>query len=466
MERLYLKDEVNRILDRIRMGGHFVYLSCPDERNEGLIEKINNLKVEDLLIGIPPVSAFRSEYYWYVTRIDKGRITLNNIFIKNDICRQVIEKSERCFCLEHSSLKLIEKKNAHSLTDDTIKTLIVINSVHDYETVFERYREILEQSMVIIDRFLYGNLTGVFFDTANNIENSWIFEPDKTRFDMAVVCTLFKRPQSLLQQLEAIKQQTLKPRKIYLFQDKPEDREVATDKATEECFDEIYRADRNVGVWGRFRYAKDNVKEKYVCLFDDDTIPGENWLESCHYNMQTNPGIYGAIGVVLTKGKKLYPRGSYYRVGWAEPYCKSVQVDFVGHSWVLETSWLQYMFDQTERYQSLKFVAEDMCLSVKAKEHGIKTYVPPHPYMKRKIWGSIPEFGDRYGKSNDALSWDDSNHKRMNKAIRGLIADGWIPLYKENAFYVERLKISLKLYSIPNLFIRGVRKMQRLMNGK
>jgi hypothetical protein len=37
---------------------------------------------------------------------------------------------------------------------------------------------------------------------------------------------------------------------------------------------------RNLGVWSRFAYAL-NAKTKYVCVFDDDTIPGNNWLKNC-----------------------------------------------------------------------------------------------------------------------------------------------------------------------------------------
>ena len=42
----------------------------------------------------------------------------------------------------------------------------------------------------------------------------------------------------------------------------------------------IVVSDKNLGVWNRFAYAF-NCKSKYVCIFDDDTIPGKRWIENC-----------------------------------------------------------------------------------------------------------------------------------------------------------------------------------------
>jgi hypothetical protein len=33
----------------------------------------------------------------------------------------------------------------------------------------------------------------------------------------------------------------------------------------------------NFGVWARFAFAL-NATTKYVCVFDDDTLPGKKWL--------------------------------------------------------------------------------------------------------------------------------------------------------------------------------------------
>ena len=34
----------------------------------------------------------------------------------------------------------------------------------------------------------------------------------------------------------------------------------------------------NLGVWARFAYAL-NCKSDYICIFDDDAIPGRKWFE-------------------------------------------------------------------------------------------------------------------------------------------------------------------------------------------
>ena len=36
----------------------------------------------------------------------------------------------------------------------------------------------------------------------------------------------------------------------------------------------------NYGVWARFAYAL-NARTDYVCVLDDDTIPGNRWLGNC-----------------------------------------------------------------------------------------------------------------------------------------------------------------------------------------
>jgi len=41
----------------------------------------------------------------------------------------------------------------------------------------------------------------------------------KSDYTIDVILTLYRRPESLEQQLEAIKKQTVKPQKIFLYQD-------------------------------------------------------------------------------------------------------------------------------------------------------------------------------------------------------------------------------------------------------
>lgn len=256
--------------------------------------------------------------------------------------------------------------------------------------------------------------------------------------DITVIMTLYKRPEMLLPQLEAIRKQTLRPKKILLFQDRMvRDYEIKVMQNISEQFDSTYITNSNEGVWGRFRYAR-NADTKYVCIFDDDTIPEKKWLESCFNESQKQRGIYGTIGIVL-RNRTGYPYWQgYYRVGWANPNEVTEEVDFVGHSWFLETEWLDYMFNGTEIFQKYHIAGEDMCLSAKAQEQGIKTFVPPHPVRNKDLWGSTPDIAGWIGDSKSAISASEENLRIMNEAVIKLQDTGWKPLFKKNKDLVER----------------------------
>lgn len=256
--------------------------------------------------------------------------------------------------------------------------------------------------------------------------------------DITVVLTAFKRIDSLRVQLNAIKKQSIQPKEIWLFQDKiNQDYEVLIKEELLKEFDNFYISEENVGVWGRFEFAQ-MVKTKYVCIFDDDTVPGSRWLENCMENMGKEEAIYGAIGVTLFENNN-YPYNRYCRVGWQRPNPMTCEVDFVGHSWFLKTQWLEFMFQKTLHMKKYKYAAEDMSVSYAASLHGIKTYVPAHPFNNLEFWGSMPESGTILGQNSAALS-SNGNAQRMFDAIRELEANGWEFLHKRNNKYVKKLK--------------------------
>lgn len=262
---------------------------------------------------------------------------------------------------------------------------------------------------------------------------------------ITVVLTLYKRPEALKKQLESIASQTLKPEEILLFHDRVKDGEdILLDPELRPLFDGIKEADENIGVWGRFRYAKDNAKGRYICVLDDDTIPGCRWLETCMQLMKQRRAIYAALGICLIKPSG-YPYSGYYRVGWNSANKKCEEVDFAGHAWFFEKECLNWMFEGTEAYQAIKTAAEDMNISVRAKEHGVPTVITPHPVGQQDRWGSIPKYAVSYG--NDmAATGINGNYENMNRAIRMLEMEGWTPLYKTSRLKVIVRLVKQKLY--------------------
>jgi hypothetical protein len=298
-----------------------------------------------------------------------------------------------------------------------------------------------------IDPYYRNNFTRPYMKngTIYARRNCAMPHPAKTHFDVSVVLTLYKRPENLEPQLLAIENQTLKPKEILLYQDGTGDT-VKIPEHLKARFAHIEINPVNAGVWGRFRFAREAAKCEYVCMFDDDTIPGSRWLENCHTQMQIQEGLYGAIGIVLEK-PYLYPhifKGSHFRVGWQGNLNFTAEVDFAGHSWFFKRTWLAHLFNAPAQVQRYKLAAEDMSFSYQLlKEAGIKTYIPPHPKINTDFFGSLPRYANKLGGSETAVSVNASNVAMMTEAIGFLLQSGWNTLLQRDPQYVKKLKRTL-----------------------
>lgn len=242
--------------------------------------------------------------------------------------------------------------------------------------------------------------------------------------DISVVVNIYKRPENLVLQLEALENQSIKPKEIMVFQDPVASGDpVSFPEHLRDRFDVVEISPENVGVWGRFRFAQ-KAKSPLVCILDDDTVPGSKWLENCHQAMQNQEGLYGTIGVVMLD-PKTYPK-DFISVGWKNPNKKTVPVDFVGHAWFFKKEWLQDLLETPKEIQDLRICGEDMSFSFQLlQKRGIQTFVPPHPGNQEELFGSIPKYGRPFGKSDAALSQSKESRARYNKAMQLLQKQGW-----------------------------------------
>jgi glycosyltransferase involved in cell wall biosynthesis len=271
-------------------------------------------------------------------------------------------------------------------------------------------------------------------------------DPETTSFDVSVVLNLYKQPESLEIQLQAIENQTLKPKEILLYQDGTGDT-IKIPENIKHRFNLIEINPKNAGVWARFDFAMRKASCKYVCVFDDDTVPGSRWLENCHTEMMKQDGLYGTIGIILEK-PELYPhiyKGSHFRAGWHGNLKYTVEVDFVGHSWFFKREWLAFLFNAPMELKNYKFVGEDMSFSYQLfTEAGIKTYVPPHPKNKYELHGSLKKHAVNFGNSKKAVSLNPANIGMMTGAINILLKNGWKTLILRDKKYVKKIKKQLK----------------------
>lgn len=202
--------------------------------------------------------------------------------------------------------------------------------------------------------------------------------------DITVVLNGYRRPQNLKKQVDAVLTQTVKPVDIFYWQNSTPGVDYDNITANSHCISSF--ANTNFGVWARFAYAL-NARTNWICVFDDDTIPGTKWFDNCLQTIQSTPdaGLLGTIGVIFNHADY----GAERRVGWDGPNDKPEVVDIVGHSWFFHRDMLSVLWRELPPIDHAFHVGEDIHFSWMLQKHtNLKTYVPPHPLTDKELWGS------------------------------------------------------------------------------
>jgi hypothetical protein len=253
--------------------------------------------------------------------------------------------------------------------------------------------------------------------------------------DITVILNGYLRPEFLSTQLDAIHNQTIQPKEIMLWQNSSDGfEESITNKLT------TVKSNKNLGVWARFAFAL-NAKTEYICIFDDDTIPGKKWLENCLETIKTHEGLLGTIGLVYDSPHNYL---EHTRYGWDNPNEETVRVDIVGHCWFFKREWLSAFWREFAPVE-YSFVGEDMFFSYAIQKYlGLNTYVPPHPKNDKDMWGST-------------LGWQCGNVKPTS-AIPGRISE-------MNSFYCYLIQKGFEIInSKNNVFTKKLERMENIKN--
>ena len=112
---------------------------------------------------------------------------------------------------------------------------------------------------------------------------------------ITAILNIYRRPHVLDEQIEAILAQTIKPECIFIWNNGNVDINLAKYKAMPNV--RVFDNNFNYGVWSRFLIGF-LAPTEYVCIFDDDTIPGTRWFENCVQSMYQREALYGTIGVM------------------------------------------------------------------------------------------------------------------------------------------------------------------------
>jgi hypothetical protein len=213
--------------------------------------------------------------------------------------------------------------------------------------------------------------------------------------DITVVLNGYKRPENLKEQFDAVTTSTIQPKHIMYWQNSMPG--VQYDNTyINKCVSSI--SNTNFGVWSRFYYAL-NARTNWVCIFDDDTIPGKKWFENCLETQKNYPGLHTTIGVIINHADYGFER----RIGWDAPNENTEQVDFGGHAWFFHRDMLTHFCRELPPIDHMFSVGEDMHFSWMLQKYSeYKTWVPPHPVSDKEMWGSLK--GWEYGGDSVATA--------------------------------------------------------------
>jgi len=248
---------------------------------------------------------------------------------------------------------------------------------------------------------------------------------------VTVVLNGYKR-NHLKEQVDAIKAQTHPVEEIFYWQNT-----VPGFSYDEDTYGELNSAlsNYNYGVWARFAYAL-NARTDYVCVLDDDTIPGSKWIENCVNTYETHPGLLGGIGLRFKNSNyelDTTPDGKYWRCGWDSwsPQNNIVgnveeptQVDIVGHSWFFARDLLSVFWREIPSREWSMLCGEDMHFSAMLQKYtDLKTWIPPHPSNDTSMWSSLKAI--QYGGDSLATAYINIQTGEMSKYLTHLCDNGF-----------------------------------------
>ena len=239
---------------------------------------------------------------------------------------------------------------------------------------------------------------------------------------VTVILNGYKR-NHLKEQVEALEKQTHPVKEIFYWQNTVDG--FAYDEDTYSNLNSAL-SNYNYGVWARFAYAL-NARTDYVCVIDDDTIPGSKWIENCVNTYETHAGLLGGIGLWF-KNKNyeldLLSNGEVAKFGWQVNNQEPVQVDIVGHSWFFARDLLSVFWREIPDNSWTMLCGEDIHFSYMLQKYtDLKTWVPPHPQNDRSMWSSLK--GMEYGGDHLATANTTVQTGEMAKYLSYCVDNGF-----------------------------------------
>jgi hypothetical protein len=257
--------------------------------------------------------------------------------------------------------------------------------------------------------------------------------------DITCILNVFKRPQFFEEQLIALINQSIPPKRIIIWNN---NKEINLSNFENIPNVIIINTSVNLGVWARFFSLYYLLSGEYICVFDDDTIPGNMWLENCINTIEKHNALIGTIGVYFDKGNTYNVKKRY---GWDGPCDEIKIVDIIGHSWFFKKEWISTLIKELPNIDE-KFLTcgEDMHLSyVLSKYLYIPTIVAPHPADNTSIWGSNKEKAIQYGNIDSTFA--NTGIEKFSDALKYYIEKGFETILNK-AQYIKNYTNSIDYF--------------------
>jgi hypothetical protein len=199
---------------------------------------------------------------------------------------------------------------------------------------------------------------------ATKIVNDFSLKLDQ-RVPFILILTQYKR-NNLRKQLKAISRQSLKPSKVFVFQNG--DYIDLEPLRKEFCF-ELVKSTYNTKYFGRFAFCLSLNAERYIVM-DDDILPGRKCFEKYLSEAKRLNSIIGGNGRFAITNENYDKLPEIQDIGIRKT---TTEVDFVGHIWVFEKN---HLLDMFSILPCTLDTGEDMHLCFSAKlNSGTKSYV-------------------------------------------------------------------------------------------
>lgn len=243
-----------------------------------------------------------------------------------------------------------------------------------------------------------------------------------SRPKITAVLNCYGRPDNFPCQVNAMKKQTV-PCELLVWQNAHEPTKSQWHRDWFDPNQMTYGGcSHNLGVWARFAFAL-NANTEFVCIFDDDAVPGAEWFANCLETFQKYPGLLGGNGVVFHSLTDYNARTNF---GWAYPNRYATQVDIVGHAWFMRREWLGLYWASMPPLDSCPTAGEDFHASFALQKHGINTFVPQHRKNQKRRWcNESQKAGFRRGRSGPAISKDPVLAKKVQAQLKRYVGMGF-----------------------------------------